>query len=101
MGLLSFRKKGGAEEPGVIRLPTGSFTIDATGRVVVSTLPRAFPADLVNQISGMILGTFRSARERQVPLTEIVADYAALRLTARELRGGAIIFLAPRTLAQR
>jgi hypothetical protein len=101
MGLLNFMKKGASEEPSVIRLPTGSFTIDATGRVVVSTLPRAFPSGLVKQISDLILGTFRSAREREVPLTEIVADYTALRLTARELRGGAIIFLAPRTLAQR
>jgi hypothetical protein len=46
-------------------------------------------------------------------LTELIADYATLRLTARELRGGAIIFLdrelrggaiiflAPRSLGER
>ena len=38
----------------------------------------------------------RSQPAGGIPLTELIADYSALKLTARELRGGAIIFLAPR-----
>jgi len=48
-----------------------------------------------------VLSTFQAAREAGIPLTELIADYAALKLTARELRGGAIIFLAPRSLGQK
>jgi hypothetical protein len=55
----------------------------------------------VAEITTAVLATFQAAREAQMPLTEIVADYSALKLTARELRGGAIIFLAPRSLGQR
>ena len=95
MGLLNLLSRRGSG-PGLMRLPTGSFTLDPSGRIVASTLPRSFPAVHVQQIGALVLATFRSAREAQIPLTELIADYAALRLTARELRGGAIIFLAPR-----
>jgi hypothetical protein len=101
MGLLSLFKKGGEEGPGVIPLPSGSFTIDAAGKVVVSTLPRAYPEAKLRQISELVLKGFASAREAQQPLTELVVQYGALRMTARELRGGAIIFLAPRPLEKR
>jgi hypothetical protein len=94
-------KKGAVEEAGVVRLPSGSLTIDAAGKVVVSTLPRAFPESRIRQVSEVVLAGFRSAREAQLPLTEMVVQFAALRLTARELRGGAIIFLAPRALEKR
>lgn len=95
------RKGAGSDEPGVIRLPAGSLTVDANGRVVVSTLPRTFPGALVKEINELVLATFRSAREAQVPVGELVAEYATLKLTAREMRGGAIIFLAPKSLSQK
>ena len=95
MGLLNLLSRRGPG-PGLMRLPTGSFTLDPGGRIVASTLPRSFPAAHVQQIGALVLSTFRSAREAQIPLTELIVDYAALKLTARELRGGAIIFLAPR-----
>jgi hypothetical protein len=103
MGLLNlFKKDQTVQQPvGVIRLPSGSFTIDASGRVVVSTLPRSFPETLVKKISELVLTTFQSAQQAQLPLSEIVAHFATLKLTARELRGGAIIFLAPRTLEKK
>ncbi len=104
MGFLSFqRAKPNEAEPAptLIRLPSGSCTVDPSGRVVASTLPRSFPDALVREISTAVLATFQAGREAQMPLTEIVADYSALKLTARELRGGAIIFLAPRSLGQR
>jgi len=95
MGFLNLLSRRGAG-PGLVRLPTGSFTLDPSGRIVASTLPRSFPAAHVQRIGALVLSTFQSAREAQIPLTELIADYAALKLTARELRGGAIIFLAPR-----
>ena len=33
----------------------------------------------------------------QLPISELIMNYATLRITARELRGGAIVFLAPKT----
>jgi len=89
-------RKGPEEGSGVSRLPSGSFTIDAAGKVAVSTLPRAFPEAKLRQISDLVLGTFQAAREAHIPITELVVHFGALRLSARELRGGAIIFLAPR-----
>ena len=101
MGLLNMFKKGPEEEMVMTRLPSGSFTIDPAGKVVISTLPRAFPEARVRQIIDVVLGSFQAAREAHLPLSELVVHYAALRLTARELRGGAIIFLAPRALEKR
>ena len=99
MGLLNLlTRRGAAADVNLVRLPTGSFTLDPAGRVVASTLPRSFLADRVRQIGDLVLSTFQAAREARIPLTELIAEYAALKLTARELRGGAIIFLAPRSL---
>ena len=44
-----------------------------------------------------VLALFHEAREAQMPLAEVSIHYASLRVTARELRGGAIIFLFPQT----
>jgi hypothetical protein len=98
MGFLNLLSKRGSGASTLVRLPTGSFTVDPGGRTVASTLPQSFPAQQVRQIADLILATFRSAREANIPLTELIVDYATLKLTARELRGGAIIFLAPRSL---
>jgi hypothetical protein len=97
MGILNLITRRGSQT-GLVRLPNGSFTLDPTGRIVTSTLPRAFPLALVRRIGALVLSTFQLAREARIPLTELIVDYAALKLTARELRGGAIIFLAPRSL---
>ncbi len=99
MGILNLiSRRGSRMGTNLVRLPTGSFTLDPTGRIVASTLPRSFPAAQVRQIGDLVLSTFQLAREAHIPLTELIADYAALKLTARELRGGAIIFLAPRSM---
>lgn len=100
MGLLSLFTRGGSSGT-LMRLPQGSFTVDRNGSVSVSTLPHAFPRAVLDEIAVRVLEGFRDARTAQLPLTEIVVDYAALRLTARELRGGAIIFLSPRSLNQK
>ncbi|MFM1944418.1 MAG: hypothetical protein RI897_3400 [Verrucomicrobiota bacterium] len=101
MGLLNLFKKSVSEGPGLTRLPSGSYTIDATGKVLVSTLPRAFPEARLKEISHQVLQAFRLAREANMAVSEVVVHYASLRLTARELRGGAIIFLAPKGVGNR
>ncbi len=82
----------------LLRIPSGSFTIDAKGNVVASTLPGTFPAEYVNAISQAVLSAFQNAQKAQMPLSEVIINYAALKISARELRGGAIIFLAPKKL---
>jgi hypothetical protein len=98
MGLLSLFSKPADAGPGLLRLYSGSFTVDRNGRINACTLPQSFPAAHLKAIADSVLGTFREAQAAQAPLTELTVEYAALKLTARELRGGAIVFLTPRSL---
>lgn len=94
MGALSFFfNRTAALTPA--RFPHGSFTVDGTGRVVVSTLPQSFPAARMTEISSLMLSTLRSARELGMPLNELTVRFAGLQIRARSLAGGAIIFLTP------
>ena len=93
MGLLNFLSKA---PPSLLRLPTGSFTVDREGSVLVGTLPSHFPATLVKDIGDQVLAAFRDAAAAQLPLTELNTHYPSLKITARELRGGAIVFLTPK-----
>lgn len=92
MGLLTLFSK---PAPGLLRLPAGSFTVDREGRLLIGTLPSSFPSELIGQISTCVLATFREASAAQMPLTQLIVNYPSLRISARELRGGAIIFLTP------
>src|SRR6266851_2156189 len=92
MGLLNLFSK---PPPGLTKLPSGSFTVDRDGQVLVSTLPQGFPKTLLRDITDRVLKTFRTANEAQLPLDELVVHYSSLKLTARNMRGGAIIFLTP------
>jgi hypothetical protein len=94
MGFLKFFSKGGA---GVQRLPSGSLTVDRNGKVVMTTVSSSYPPALLREISAEVLRLFRDAREAHLPLSEFNLHFASLRITARELRGGAIIFLTPKT----
>ncbi|MDB6015908.1 MAG: hypothetical protein JWR19_397 [Pedosphaera sp.] len=96
MGLLNLFAKPPTK---LLRLPSGSFTVDQTGRVLASTLPQAFPVALVEDIGAQVLTAFRVAQAAKLPFSEVIIRYSSLKLTARELRGGAIIFVAPQTLA--
>ena len=93
MGFLNLFRK--PEDRPLTRLPSGSFTIDRDGRVVASTLPQSFPAAHVAQISHQVRAAFRSAHQADIGISELIVEFAALRLSARELKGGAIIFLSP------
>jgi hypothetical protein len=99
MGLLSFFIKS-YETQRLIRLPSGSFTLDPDGKIMTSTLPQSFPESRMREIGQQVLNSFRVARQAKVPLSEVIINYSALKLLARELRGGAIIFLMPQTLNQ-
>lgn len=83
----------------LLKLPSGSFTVDREGSVVVGTIPSSFPAELLNLVAQEVLAAFRSAESVQVPLSELIINFASLKITARELRGGAVVFLAPQTHA--
>jgi len=98
MGFLSLFSRPAAQ---LIALPRGSFTVDRDGRILVSTLPQAFPTALAEEIGSHALMAFKSAQTAQLPLSEIIIRYPSLKVTARELRGGAIIFLAPQTLSNK
>ncbi len=94
MGLLKklFRRPAGVQE-----LPSGSLTVDRNGNTITTTISSTYPTTLLRDITKEVLKIFGEAREAQVPLAEVSLHFASLRITARELRGGAIIFLFPQT----
>jgi|ERR1700733_6745786 hypothetical protein len=81
----------------VQQLPVGSLTVDRDGQVVTSTVSSTYPEHLLREIGRTVLVLFHDARAAQMPLAEITIHFASLRVTARELRGGAVIFLFPQT----
>jgi hypothetical protein len=93
MGLLNLFAK---PAPTLMRLPSGSFTVDRDGRVLTSTLPSSFPAHLVKEIAREVRTAFSEAAAAQLPLAECVINYSSLKICARELRGGAIVYLTPK-----
>jgi hypothetical protein len=95
MGLLN--KLFGSSAPELNRIPNGSFTLDAKGNILSSTVPQWFPSSHLHDIGHNIVAIFRDAQQAQLQLSELIVHYGALKITARELRGGAIIFLAPKT----
>ena len=94
MGLLNLFAKSRAT---VQRLPTGSITVDRNGDIVTTTVPSDCPGALLKNITQEVLGLFKEAREKELPLAELRMHFASLQITAREMRGGAIIFLSPKT----
>ena len=80
---------------GPARFPRGSYTVSSAGSVVVSTLPGTFPRDRMVTIGRAVLSALSSARELGTPFTELAADFAGVEIRARDLSGGAIIFITP------
>ena len=83
------------EAMGPARFPHGSYTVAPGGQIVVSTLPRSFSREHMEEIGKVILSALGSARELGTPFSELAADYAGLEIRARDLAGGAIIFVTP------
>ena len=94
---MGFLKKIFGPRAAVQQLPTGTITVDRQGHVVTSTVSSAFPKNLLQDIGRDVLELFREARTAEMPLAEVSLHFGSLRITARELRGGAIIFLFPQT----
>jgi hypothetical protein len=99
MGFLNFFQR--ATTLNLVRLPSGSFTVDVSGRILTSTLPHTFPVAWAEKIGKHVVTSFHAAEGLELPLRELVAEYSALKMTARALRGGAIIFLAPQGLGRK
>jgi hypothetical protein len=96
MGLLNLFAK---PAPMLMRLPSGCFTVDRDGRVLTVTLPSSFPVSLVEDLAREVRAAFSEAAAAQLPLAEFVINYPSLKISARELRGGAIVYLSPRAPA--
>jgi hypothetical protein len=94
---MEFLKKLFRSRALVQQLPSGSLTVNRHGEIVTSTVTSAYPAGLLRDIGCEVLLLFHEARTSQMPLAEVTVHFASLRITARELRGGAIIFLFPQT----
>ena len=97
MGFLKKIKRFFRSRAGIRQLPLGSITVDRDGHVVTSTVASNYPKSLLREIGRDVLILFREARSAQMPLAEVSIHFGSLRITARELRGGAIIFLFPQT----
>jgi len=94
---MGFLKKLFGGLAAVQQLPAGTITVDRDGRIIASTVSSAYPKNLLQTIARDILELLREARASQMPLAEVSLHFGSLRITARELRGGAIIFLLPQT----
>jgi hypothetical protein len=95
MGILNWFPKS---VPDVRTLPAGSFTVDHLGNVMTTTVGSEYPQWLLDDTAREVLSLFLEARAAQMPLTGLDLNYAGLHITARELQGGAIIFLSPQNM---
>ena len=50
----------------------------------------------IHEIGRCVLDTFREAQAANLPLAELDIHFSGFKIVARELRGGAIVFLTPR-----
>ena len=90
-----FKRKSGGR---LAKLHSGAFALDRNGKIVTSTLPQTFPESEMRRIGERVIAFFDRAQQAQIPLHEVNVYYPSLKLTARSLRGGALIFLLPQTL---
>ena len=97
MGFLNKISRLFRSNASVQQLPLGSLTVDRDGHVVTTTISSAYPRALLRDIGRDVISLFQEARAAQMPLAEISLHFGSLRITARELRGGAIIFIFPQT----
>ena len=95
---MGFLKRFFKSRAAVQQLPAGSLTVNRDGKLVTSTIASGYPLGLLHDIVRDVLLLFRQAREAQLPLAEFSIHFASLSITAREMRGGAVIFLSPQTV---
>ncbi len=93
MGLLNlFSRANTTLQP----LPSGTLTVDRNGHILASTVSSRCSHELLKDVGRQVVRLFRQAHAAQIPLNELQLHFASFQLTARELRGGAIIFLHPK-----
>jgi hypothetical protein len=80
-----------------MRLPTGSFTMDRHGRIIVSTLPSGFPEEVLHDIGRSVMDTFAEARKAGLYLDKLILQFGSLKVSARDMSGGAMVFFSPIT----
>ena len=97
MGFLKHLFRFGRSRAVVQQLPSGSIAVDRDGNVVTSTVSSVYSQALLREIGRDVLTLFHEARESQIPIAEVTIHFVSLRITARELRGGAVIFLFPQS----
>jgi hypothetical protein len=93
---MGFLSKLFNSQPAVRSLPSGSVTVSRKGNILTSTVSSTYPKPMLEEIGKEVLREFQDAREAQLPLTELSLHFGSLRITAREIQGGAVIFLTPR-----
>ena len=93
MAFLNRTKKTAASSEEVI--PSGSFTVDRNGRILTSTIRSGVPVEKLTLVARVVLDILHRAQESPVPAEEISVRFSSMNLEARDLRGGAIIFLTP------
>jgi hypothetical protein len=92
MGILNWFAK---PKPVALKLVIGSFTVDRNGRVMTTTVGSECPRLLLDDAAREVLSIFREARTAQMQLAGLDLHFAGLHIKAREMQGGAIIFLSP------
>ena len=97
MGFLKLFSKPGPNHTKLTRPPAGSLAIDRAGLVVASTLPSEISRTVVEQTGKAALNAFAASRKINAPLSDLVVQFNGFKIIARELRGGALIFLQPET----
>lgn len=98
MGLLNFSSRKKPLE--IHALPSGCITIDRNGAIVASTISQSIRPAHLQQIARVVFHALQGARGANLSMTEIHVEYPALTMVARELKGGAIVFLTPRRLSK-
>jgi hypothetical protein len=94
---MGFLKKLFGSRAAVQQLPTGSITVDRDGQIVTSTVSSRYPQPPLRAVGRNMMQLFRESRSARMPFTELDIHFGSLHLTARELRGGTIIFISPQT----
>jgi hypothetical protein len=93
MGILKLFSRPVVTYPILDRLPAGALAVDRAGVIVASTLPAALTKGTVEQIGRAVLHSFAASRKINTPLSELTVQLNGMKIVARELRGGALIFL--------
>ena len=99
MGMLTSTPMRDRKHITVERLPSGCFCLHRGGELAGSTVSGSFSSEKMAEIGRLVLQVFREAQEANLLLTDLRFHYSGLQISARDLRGGALIFLSPATLS--